>query len=333
MLPEYGVKIMGELISIIVPIYNTEKYLDQCIASILQQTYDNLEIILVNDGSTDGSGKIAEKYRALDSRIILINQEQGGAANARNNGLKISKGKFIIFVDSDDYIRPDMVQYLLDHILAGHAQIAVCGYSKVDEEGGLLGGCVNFPDIESISGNALWNLYDECRIYFIVLWNKIFQRKFLEDIKFRDGKHFEDEFFFDDIMHKIPRIACAPEIKYYYRQRKNSLMEQRSVIYYPDFVEALIRRLEYLYQLKIYQTANHTFRDAADIFLECCDNVKTIGENSAFSKKVQEQGRRLKRIAAAYIKRPIPVLFRIKVTAFLLGKNVYRSLRDFHRQK
>lgn len=325
---------MGELISIIVPIYNTEKYLDQCIASILRQTYDNLEIILVNDGSTDGSGKIAEKYLALDSRIILINQEQGGAANARNNGLKISKGKFIIFVDSDDYICPDMVQYLLDHILASHAQIAVCGYGMVDEEGEPLGGCVNFPEIESISGNALWNLYDEyLRTYFIVLWNKIFQRKFLEDIKFRDGKHFEDEFFFDDIMRKIPRIACTPEIKYYYRHRKNSLMEQRSVIYDPDFVEALIRRLEYLYQLKIYQAANHTFRDAADVFLDCCDSVKKIGENSAFSKKVQEQGRRLRRIAAAYIKRPIPVLFRIKVTAFLLGKNVYRRLRDFHRQK
>ena len=325
---------MGELISIIVPIYNTEKYLDKCITSILQQTYDNLEIILVNDGSTDGSGKIAEKYLALDSRIILINQEQGGAANARNNGLKISKGKFIIFVDSDDYIRPDMVQYLLDHILASHAQIAVCGYGMVDEDGRLLGDCVNFPDIESISGNALWNLYDEgLRIYFIVLWNKIFQRKFLEDIKFRDGKHYEDEFFFDDIMHKIPRIACAPEIKYYYRQRKNSLMEQRSVIYCPDFVEALIRRLEYLYQLKIYQAANQTFRDAADVFLECCDSVKKIGENSVFSKKVQEQERQLRRIAAAYIKRPIPVLFRIKVTAFLLGKNIYRILRDFYRKK
>ncbi len=327
---------MGELISIIVPIYNTEKYLDQCIASILQQTYGNLEIILVNDGSTDGSRKIAEKYLALDSRIILINQEQGGAANARNNGLKISKGKFIIFVDSDDFIRPDMVQYLLDHILAGHAQIAVCGYSKVDEEGGLLDGCVNFPDIESISENALWNLYvyDEClRVYFVVLWNKIFQRKILEDIKFRDGKHFEDEFFFDDIMHKTPRIACAPEIKYYYRQRKNSLMGQRNIIYCPDYVEALIRRLEYLYQLKIYQAANHIFRDVVDVFLECCDSVKKIEENSAFSKKLQEQGRQLRRIAVAYIKRPIPIIFRIKLTVFLLGKNVYRSLRDFYRQK
>lgn len=327
---------MGDLISIIVPIYNTEKYLDQCIASILQQTYDNLEIILVNDGSTDGSRKIAEKYLALDSRIILIDQEQGGAANARNNGLKISKGNFIIFVDSDDYICPDMVQYLLDHILASQAQIAVCGYSKVDEEGGLLGGSANFPDIESISGNALWNLYvyDEClRIYFIVLWNKIFQRKFLEDIKFRDGKHYEDEFFFDDIMHKTPRITCAPEIKYYYRQRKNSLMGQKNIIYCPDYVEALIRRLEYLYQLKIYLAANQTFRDAVDVFLECWDSVKKIGENSVFSKNLQEQERQLRRIAAAYIKRPIPVFFRIKLTVFLLGKNVYRSLRDFYRQK
>ncbi len=333
-MPEYGVKIMGDLISIIVPIYNTEKYLDQCIASILQQTYDNLEIILVNDGSTDGSRKIAEKYRALDSRIILINQEQGGAANARNNGLKISKGKFIIFVDSDDYICPDMVKYLLDRILASHAQIAVCGYDMVNEEGGLLGGCVNFPDIESISGNALWDLYDErLRVYFIVLWTKIFQRKFLEDITFRDGKHFEDEFFFNDIMHKSPRIACAPEIKYYYRQRKNSLMEQRNIIYDPDFVEALIRRLEYLYQLKIYQAANYTFRDATDVFFECCDSVNKIGKNSAFAKKMQEQERQLRRIAAAYIKRPIPIIFRIKVAAFLLGKNVYRSLRDFYRKK
>lgn len=326
----------GDLISIIVPVYNVERYLEQCINSILCQTYPYLEIILVNDGSTDGSRKIAEKYQALDPRIILIDQEQGGAANARNNGLKISKGKFIIFVDSDDYICPDMVQYLLDHILAGHAQIAVCGYRKVNEEGELLDGCVNFPDIENISENELWNLYvsDEClRIYFVVLWNKIFQRKFLEDIKFRDGKHFEDEFFFDDIIHKTPRIVCAPEIKYYYRQRKNSLMGQRNIIYCPDFVEALIRRLEYLYQLKIYQAANQTFGEAADVFFECCDSVKIIGENSAFSKKVQEQGRRLRRFAAAYIKRPIPILFRIKVTAFLLGKNVYCSLRDFYRQK
>ena len=124
---------MENLISVIVPVYNIEAYLRKCIDSILAQTYTNLEIILVDDGSTDNSGEICNEYAAKDARIRVIHKGNGGLSSARNTGIDIATGKYIGFVDSDDYLAPDMYEKLLGAIVNNHADISVCNVHHVDE--------------------------------------------------------------------------------------------------------------------------------------------------------------------------------------------------------
>ena len=126
---------MDKLISIIIPVYNVSKYLDKCVKSILLQTYSNLEIILVNDGSTDGSGVLCDELKKTDKRICVIHKPNGGLSDARNAGLDIATGDYIGFVDSDDYVEPDMFQILLENAMKYDADVSGCRYAEVYEDG------------------------------------------------------------------------------------------------------------------------------------------------------------------------------------------------------
>ena len=119
------------LISVIVPVYKVEKYLNQCIESVLAQTYQNLEIILVDDGSPDRSGEICEEYAKKDTRIRVLHKSNGGLSTARNTGLQIISGAYIAFLDSDDYLAPDMYETLYRELIENDADIAVCGFVKI----------------------------------------------------------------------------------------------------------------------------------------------------------------------------------------------------------
>ncbi|MBR1540013.1 MAG: glycosyltransferase [Clostridia bacterium] len=123
-----------ELISIIVPVYKVEKYLDKCINSIVSQTYKNLEVILVDDGSPDSCGKMCDEWTQKDTRIKVIHKENGGLSDARNFGLDCAKGKYIQFVDSDDYIEKDMIEFLYKNLKENNADISICSNYMVDEE-------------------------------------------------------------------------------------------------------------------------------------------------------------------------------------------------------
>ena len=123
------------LISVVVPIYNVEHYLERCLDSIISQTYTNLEIILVDDGSTDRSGAIADAYAAKDSRVKVIHQKNGGLSIARNTGIEACRGEYLLFIDSDDYIAPNMCECLLSHLTEADADIAIGGFYRVDSHG------------------------------------------------------------------------------------------------------------------------------------------------------------------------------------------------------
>ena len=129
---------MPPLISIIIPVYNVEKYLDKCINSVLMQTYKNIEILLINDGSTDSSGQICESYAKKDSRIKVIHKENGGLSDARNVGIEHSTGSYIMFVDSDDYIDCNMASVLYNLLNSTNSDMAICNCTKVDEEYNML---------------------------------------------------------------------------------------------------------------------------------------------------------------------------------------------------
>lgn len=324
---------MGKLISVIVPVYNSERFLNQCIESILEQTYRDLEIILINDGSTDRSLEIMEEYAKHDRRIVLLNQRRGGAANARNRGLKAAHGSYLMFVDSDDYISKDMISFLYKRLSENDAQIAACGYELVNEGGSIFPAAEKFPEMGIITENEIWDLYYDSRsTYFSVIWNKIYEKEIFEGIEFIDGKHYEDEYLFDEIMLKAPRITCAAQKKYFYRQWDGSLMGRKDIYYYTDFIEAIMIRLNYLYEKQMFDVANHTFGQAADALLDCCVN-ESYKTNGKFRKNVDRQEQALRRLAKRYIKQPVSTAFGIKLAAFLAGKRIYCFFRDLHRIK
>ena len=124
----------NNLISIIVPIYNSENYIKKCLDSILAQTYSNLEVILIDDGSTDNSYNICKDYQKKDNRIVLLQQKNAGVSRARNHGLEVAKGEYIGFVDSDDYIEPEMYEILLNSIIESNSKIAICNYYYENED-------------------------------------------------------------------------------------------------------------------------------------------------------------------------------------------------------
>jgi len=165
------------LISVIVPVYNAEEYLPKCIDSILQQTYYNLEIILVNDGSRDRSGNICDEYAQIDNRVKVVHKQNGGVSKARNAGLNVVNGDFIGFVDSDDAIDAEMYECLYARIIETGADICVCGYRTTD---GKSEGTVRVPHEKKLSSAELWDSYlDNYEGYCSImnaLWNKLYRR-------------------------------------------------------------------------------------------------------------------------------------------------------------
>ncbi len=211
-----------DLISIIIPIYNVEKYLSRCLDSVIRQTYKNIEIILVNDGSTDDSGVICEKYQKKDSRIHYIKQENGGLSAARNTGMKNAHGEYFIFIDSDDYVNVHFVEELYSASMNTNADMAVCNYKivyeqKVDifkQETSLL---------EVVEENKFDNLYNKRSTVTTVAWNKLYKKELFDKIKYPDGKLHEDEYVIPYLLEKVKRITYTNCKYYYYYQRPNSI--------------------------------------------------------------------------------------------------------------
>lgn len=239
---------MKELISVIVPIYNVEKYLAKCLDSILNQTYRNLEVILVDDGSLDGSSKICDIYAKRDNRIIVVHQRNGGLSVARNRGLEIAKGDFIGFVDSDDIIHNRMYEILYKHIKDYSADISICNYSVV-YEGDIIGN-KDIADIkESIiicnGHEALYNIGRKLGENTIVAWNKLYKRDLFRNLRYVEGKIHEDEFIVHRIMDKAQIVVYSDLPLYNYLQRDNSIMGSKFNLKRLDMLEALEDRIEF----------------------------------------------------------------------------------------
>ncbi len=250
------------LISVIVPIYNVSQYLDRCIKSILSQSYQNLNIVLVDDGSTDGSGELCDKYACEDSRIQVIHKSYGGVSDARNAGIRAAIGEYFCFVDSDDYVTDDYVSYLYDLIEQYECRISICGTIVVLGNGKTLG--TDSCKTEVITSR-------ECieRIFYdegitVSTWGKMYQRNLFDGVEFPVGKLFEDAAITYKPILKCERVAVGAGAKYFYAIRHNSIVtssfnpskidliemsdlmcdaaEQR----WPDIAQASLRRRVYV---------------------------------------------------------------------------------------
>ena len=184
-------------ISVIVPVYNVENYISKCIESIINQTYANLEIIIVDDGSTDKSGDICNYYAKKDERIIHIHQENQGMSIARNNALDIAKGEYIGFVDSDDWIEPNMYYTLYDNAIAYDADISMCNFYYVYNSGQKSPYSNENDDIKVLDG--IYKIAHNIRLSNNCIWNRLYKRHLFDDIRFPEWKTFEDVF----IMHRV----------------------------------------------------------------------------------------------------------------------------------
>lgn len=231
------------LISVIVPVYKTEQYLNKCISSITNQTYKNLEIILVDDGSPDRSGEICDIWAVKDSRIKVIHKRNNGGGAARNVALDIAQGQLIAFVDSDDYIAPDMYAHLYKLLEQG-ADIAECSYQ-------------NAWDDDVIFENTAWHqylyntdtamaLHIQDRAFRQLIWNKLYRQVIIGDIRFPEGKKIDDEFFTYRVLGNARKLIQSDKICYAYRQQKDSVMHSMSSTARLQAVEAKVQRQAYV---------------------------------------------------------------------------------------
>ncbi len=220
------------LISVIVPVYNVERYLRKCVNSIVTQTYRNLEIILVDDGSTDRSGEICDELTRTDDRIRVIHKENGGLSSARNAGLDVISGEFISFIDSDDFISESYIKCLYKRISEDGSDMVISGYTTCDEEGNSIGvfssGCNTTIDRKEywdwvILGNRETVLYGA-----VEAWSKLYKAYIFCELRFPITIH-EDEAIIYDVINRCNRISVMTSTGYYYVQRSGSIMSTYSV--------------------------------------------------------------------------------------------------------
>ncbi len=212
------------LISVIVPVYNVEPYLDQCVQSIVNQTYRNLEIILVDDGSPDNCPQMCDAWAERDGRIRVIHKANGGLSDARNAGMAVVTGELIGFVDSDDWIRADMYQLLYKNMQETDSDIASCGAKRVwlnkNNEQELLSvnrDCV-FERTEAMEALLTANGLVQ------TVWNKLYRKNVIDGVLFLNGIIHEDEFWSWQVIARARRVVTIKESCYYYLQRDNSIM-------------------------------------------------------------------------------------------------------------
>lgn len=215
---------MDDLISVIVPIYKVEKYLKKCVESILEQTYSNLDIILVDDGSPDNCGDIIEEFRKKNERIRTIHQKNGGLSDARNSGIKIAKGKYIVCIDSDDWIEKNMIEVLYKDIINTNSDISVCEFVEKDDLQNILSAKkYNNEIIEFSSKEALKSLIKQ-DILTNHAWNKLYKASLFEGIEYPKGQLMEDVSTTYKLFEKANKIVYQNTSLYHYIQRGTSIL-------------------------------------------------------------------------------------------------------------
>lgn len=318
------------IISVIVPVFNVEKYLNKCMDSILNQTFEDFEVILINDGSTDGSPLICQKYAAQDHRINYICQENQGPGRTRNIGIDIAKGQYILFVDSDDYIAENMLDVLYTNITSEGTDVASCGIYNVYKTK-----CV--PQYEGIEQFVCDNI-EGFRLLLIgekipgSSCNKLINKKVFEKIRYPEGILYEDVAFHTDLMQSIKTIHVDTTPLYYYVHRENSIttdkFDSRAMMFIYAYEDNL-RVIEQRYPLILTEARFKLFWAYFSILDRILKEKRywTIPEY----KKVK---RYLKRNAIRIIKNPyFHKARKLGTLALLINVRFYNALTKLNEKK
>ena len=255
------------LLSIIVPVYKVENYLPKCIDSILAQTFTDFELILVEDGSPDNCPALCDAAAAKDARIRVLHQKNGGLSAARNAGLDAARGAWIGFVDSDDYIAPEMYEALYHAVKSTGADLALCDYAEVDEAG------ASCPQMHvSLSGVELTGqelLKKASGLMVQLAWNKLYRRAIFAQLRYPEGKLNEDLFLIPEVCLQIQKAVVVPKVLYYYVQRSGSIMGKNKTLRHYDAAEAAQRYWDYLVENAAYDA----LANAAQYVMGCVSRI------------------------------------------------------------
>ncbi|MGG5358109.1 MULTISPECIES: glycosyltransferase family 2 protein [unclassified Enterococcus] len=230
-------------ISIIMTVFNAEKYLEKAISSVLAQTFTNFELILVDDGSTDASAEICDRYSEKDGRIKVIHKANGGVSSARNTGLENAKGEYIGFVDSDDYIESDMYEFLYNNLQKEDADLSICGIYDVYEGKEPQ---AKAPGYYLLNRNETVKMVLEAKLISVHPVNKLYKRKVFDNVRYPEGKITEDGAVMFHLLENVETVVADLEPKYYYYHRSNSITTSPFAEKDLDTIEAWKQNEEYI---------------------------------------------------------------------------------------
>lgn len=311
-------------ISIIVPVYNVEKYLNKCILSILEQSFTNFELILIDDGSKDNSGRICDGYRGRDSRIKVIHQENLGLSSARNVGLEASEGKYVTFIDSDDFIHPNMLEVLHSNILEKNADISICNYDlvyknmEVPKEFGHNKITV-YTNIEGVK-----RIVEKSETSMIITCGKLYRRSLFCEIRYPVGKYHEDEFVTYKLLYKSTKIVTTSAKLYYYLQRSNSITGSAFSIKRLEKLEALEEAIMFFKNQNNKELAYLAeFRYLLNIQIAYYRVKYEVNYNKGIMDKLKIQYNRKFNEFADVNMKSIPIIKRMLLRFFYIAPNIY----------
>ncbi len=255
------------LLSIIVPVYKVEIYLPKCIDSILAQTFTDFELILVDDGSPDDCPALCDAAAEKAARVRVIHQKNGGLSAARNAGLDAARGAWIGFVDSDDYIAPEMYEVLSQAVQSTGADLALCDYAEVDEAGAPCQSMHVSLSEGELTGQEL--LKRASGLMVQLAWNKLYRRAIFTQLRYPEGKLNEDLFLIPEVCLQIQKAVVVPKALYYYVQRGGSIMNESKTLRHYDAAEAAQRYWECLVENAAYDA----LANAAQYVMGCVSRI------------------------------------------------------------
>lgn len=274
------------LISIIIPVYKVEKYLEKCIQSVINQTYENLQIILVDDGSPDNCGKICDEYAKKDHRIEVIHKSNGGLSDARNKGLEIAKGEYIGFVDSDDYIESDMYEVLYNLLKQYNVDVSICNFYTVSQGKIAIknadNGIKEYNRIEILKEILLDNNIQS------YAWNKLYKKELFNEIKYPVGKKYEDIGTTFYLLEKCNKVVVTGKPEYYYINRQGSIVNNVTESTITDYIELIMQRYDYIEE-NIKELSSYNKNYLKRILKTAEQDIKSLNKVGDYTKKKYEE--------------------------------------------
>lgn len=250
---------MDALVSVIIPVYKVELYLDRCVQSVVDQSYKNLEIILVDDGSPDDCPRMCDEWTLKDERIKVIHKENGGLGFARNDGIEVSHGAYIMFVDSDDYLHTDAVRVLYDRLIADGSDMAVGKHVDVYETGTKNDNFCKWMKDDVITPRDILTYLGDKNYISVVAWGKLYRRHIFDEIRFPFNRSAEDLWVFPQVVEKCEKISVVDAVVCYYYQRSTSIMHSRDEGKIYDDTHSKLRAVRFLIDRELYKSAARWF--------------------------------------------------------------------------